>query len=196
MAFFSRLTEIVACNLKTLLKDSADPNSAIRDIVAEIEEGVNGARRSFKTTNDNIERLSREIDKQLGQVALWHAKAIESLRSQDEPQARYALQRELEITDLTEALRQQQQAAQRTLEQIKTTLKGLEAQLATARREDLELNPPKSQSETQSGATETTGSVSSRQAELTDTIDDQRAAEIESFLNKVKQQLADDPIAT
>jgi phage shock protein A len=194
MAFFSRLTEIVACNLKTLLKDVPDPSSAIRDIVGEIEEGVAGARRSCKIASDNIERLTREIDKQLGQIALWHAKAIESLRSQDETQARYALQRELEITDLTDALKQQQHAAQGTLEQIKTTLKGLEAQLATARREDQELNRSKEALETQSGATETTGVSASKNAAFVDPIDDQRAAEIESFLNQMKQQLADDSV--
>ncbi|MDB5384845.1 MAG: PspA/IM30 family protein [Planctomycetaceae bacterium] len=194
MAFFSRLTEIVACDLKTLLKEASNPNLAIRDIVGEIEEGVAGARRSCKTATDNIERLTREIDKQLGQVALWHAKAVEALRNQDETQARHALQRELEITDLTKALKQQQQAAQGTLEQIKTTLKGLEAQLATARREDQELNHPTGTLETQSAATETTGITASPDTSSTETIDVQRAAEIESFLNKMKQQLADDAL--
>jgi phage shock protein A len=195
MAFFSRLTEIVACNLKTLLKDAADPNLAIRDIIGEIEDGVAGARRSCKTATDNIERLTREIDKQLGQVALWHAKAIESLRSHDETQARYALQRELEIADLSEALKQQQRAAEGTLEQIKTTLKGLEAQLATARREDLELNHAVGTLETMAGAGETTGIPASPGRELADTVDSQRAAEIESFLSKMKQQLADDVVS-
>ena len=158
MAYFSRLTEIVACDVKTLLEEVADPGSAIRDIIAEIEEGVIGARRSCKTATENIERLTREIDKQLAQVALWHAKAVESLRSQDEIQARYALQREMEIRDLTDALKQQLDAAKRTLDQIKTTLKGLEAQLATARREDQELNQRPSDSlETLQASTETGG---------------------------------------
>jgi phage shock protein A len=192
MAFFSRLTEIVACNLHTLLKDASDPSSAIRDIIAEIEEGVAGARRSSKTVTDNIERLTREIDKQLGQVALWNAKAIESLRNKDEAQARYALQRQLEIADLTEALKQQQDAAKRTLDQITTTLKGLEAQLATARREDLELNPAASTLETLAASNETTGVSATPGRDLVDTINSQRAAEIESFLKKMKQQLSDD----
>lgn len=192
MAFFSRLTEIVACNLQTLLKDASDPTSAIRDIIAEIEEGVAGARRSSKTVTDNIDRLTREIDKQLGQVALWNAKAIEALRSKDEAQARYALQRQLEISDLSEALKQQQDAAKRTLDQITTTLKGLEAQLATARRSDLELNPAASTLETVTASNETTGVSGTPGRDLVDTVDSQRAAEIESFLNKMKQQLSDD----
>jgi len=192
MAFFSRLTEIVACNVKALLKDAENPNAVIRDIIGEIEEGVSGARRSSKTATDNVERLTREIDKQLGQVALWHAKAIEALRNRDETQARYALQREMELNDLAIALRQQQEAAQRTLEQIKTTLKGLEAQLATARREDQELNPPSSAIETHTGSVETTGGSAGQGSPANGLLDEKRAAEIESSFERLKQQLLDD----
>ena len=192
MAFFSRLTEIVACDVKALLQEELNPSTAIRSIIEEIEEGIAGARRSCKTATDNVERLGREIDKQLGQVALWHAKAVESLRQKDESQARYALQREMEISDLTEALKQQHEAAQRTLEQIKTTLKGLEAQLATARREDQELNPSVGMVETHSGATETRGGGVHPEQEATDPLDAQRAAEIELSLKRMKQQLLND----
>jgi len=192
MAFFSRLTEIVSCNVKTLLKEADDPLVAIRDIIGEIEEGISGARRSLKTASDNADRLTREMDKQVGQIALWHAKAIESLRKQDEEQARYALQREMEITDLTNALKQQQEASQRTLEQIRTTLKGLEAQLATARREDQELNRPLSAIETHSGPIETSSINVSAGIKAVDPIDVKRAAEIELSLERMKRQLQED----
>ena len=45
MSYFSRLTDIVTCNLTELLAREADPAAALEGIIAEMQEGLAGAKR-------------------------------------------------------------------------------------------------------------------------------------------------------
>ena len=40
MSYFSRLTDIVTCNLSEILAKESDPATALKRIVAEMEEGL------------------------------------------------------------------------------------------------------------------------------------------------------------
>ena len=62
MSYFSRLTDIVTCNLTQMLNSATDPRAAIAEIVTEMEEGLAGAQRSVNTANNSAQRLKREID--------------------------------------------------------------------------------------------------------------------------------------
>ncbi len=70
MTYFSRLTDIVTCNLSALLDSIADPQDALVRIIAEIEEGLAGAERSMRTAAKNAARLRSEIDEQSQEAAL------------------------------------------------------------------------------------------------------------------------------
>ncbi|HUG17554.1 MAG TPA: hypothetical protein VMM56_01155, partial [Planctomycetaceae bacterium] len=60
MSYFSRLTDIVTCNLSEILANEEDPKAAIEQIVYEIQEGVVGAERSLKTARNHVEKLELE----------------------------------------------------------------------------------------------------------------------------------------
>lgn len=189
MTYFSRLTEIVTCNLNTILADVADPLAAIREIILEMEEGVSGARRSCQTAAANEHRLTTEMDAHRTQIAFWTARAKEELTKQNEVQAREALLRKREIEDLVAALQQQQQAATLTREHLQTTLRALEARLADARRKELELASPTPLVETRFLDTQPAGSTPARKVELDIPIDEQRAAQIEDELEALRKEL-------
>ena len=61
MNYFSRLTDIVTCNLNEMLAREADPAAALRKIITEMEAGLAGARRSVATAAANGERLGKEV---------------------------------------------------------------------------------------------------------------------------------------
>lgn len=84
MSYFSRLTDIVSCNLSRLLAEADDPQAAIAEIVQEMQEGLAGARRSVATASAAEQRLQREIDEHAAQVAAWADKARERLRGGSE----------------------------------------------------------------------------------------------------------------
>ncbi len=190
MTYFSRLTEIVTCNLTTLLDEAEDPSVAIREIILEMEEGVGGARRSCQTAATNEHRLTTEMDAHRTQIAFWTAKAREELGKKNEESAREALLRKREIEDLLAAMQQQLQAAASTREQLQTTLRALEARLADARRKEYELTTTTAIIDTAILENQPTALGSGpRRVELEVPVDKQRAAQIEDDLEALRREM-------
>lgn len=140
MSYFSRLTDIVTCNLSELLSNAADPKAAIDQILREMDEGLAGARRAVATAAANEERLSREIEEHRSVSASWAEKAREHLRQQREDQARQALLRKHEVDDLIAGLVQQHQSAVATRTHLATMHRAIEARYAEAIRKRAELH--------------------------------------------------------
>lgn len=134
MSYFSRLTDIVTCNLTEILSRSDDPPAALQEIISEMEEGVAGAKRSVATADANRQRLQQEIRDQKSQQEMWAEKAREALKSGEESDARTFLFRKQETEDLTAGLEQQLTAAEATWNHLTTTLRALEARLVDAER--------------------------------------------------------------
>lgn len=142
MSYFSRLTEIVTCNVRELVRQAEDPQSAIRDIINEMQEGLAGAQRSVQTARNAEVRLEGELAQYQQQSAQWTERARDSLKAQDEAAARQHLVRKREVDDLAAALEQQFRAAKSTSEHLAMTLRALEARLAEALRCQQELGLP------------------------------------------------------
>jgi phage shock protein A len=134
MAFFSRLTDIVTCNLTEILARAEDPRTTLEQIIHEMEQGIAGAQRSMKTASENEARIRREIDEQRRQVDYWIAQAREHLAANQEQLARLDLLRKHEVENLIAGLEMQHKAAAATREHLTTTFRALEARLADARR--------------------------------------------------------------
>ena len=134
MSYFSRLTDIVTCNLSEILSQESDPQSAIREILLEMEEGQAGAQRAVKTARASVERIRTEIEEIHTDANRWTEKARTALTAGDENQARLALLRKQESKDVIAGLEQQQQAAQATVDHLSTTLRALEARLSDGQR--------------------------------------------------------------
>lgn len=134
MTYFSRLTDIVTCNLTRLLAEADDPAAALQEIIAEMDAGMAGARRSMQTAQGNENRIRGEVEEHSRQITHWSDKAKEHLVAGAEDQARLALVRKREVEDLVAGLEQQLLAAEQTREHLATTFRALEARLAEARR--------------------------------------------------------------
>ena len=134
MPYFSRLTEIVTCNLTALLDGAEDRQATLEEIIKEIQDGVTGAKRSVRTAENNVTRIECEISEQLIQSGEWMTKARDFLEKDREDLARNALSRKKEVENLIAGLEQQLNAAVSTRDHLKTTLHALEARLADAQR--------------------------------------------------------------
>lgn len=139
MSYFSRLTDIVTCSLSDILAKEDEPAVAITRIIGEMEEGLNGARRSVKTAAANADRIRSELDAHAERAAHWTAQAKSRLQARDENAARLLLLRKREVVDLMAGLELQHKAAVATHEHLTTTLHALEARLAEARRRQQQL---------------------------------------------------------
>ena len=134
MSYFSRLTDIVTCNLTELLARAEDPAAALQEIIAEMEEGLAGAQRCVNRALKSEQDLSDELADYRGQVSTWVDRARTALESNDEDSARDALLRKGELEDLMAGLEREHAAAVSTRESLATTLRALEARLSDARR--------------------------------------------------------------
>ncbi|QDT64954.1 PspA/IM30 family protein [Calycomorphotria hydatis] len=142
MPYFSRLTDIVTCNLSDLLKESEQPEDTLTEIIQEMESGLSGARRSVNTAAGNVQRLHGDIEEQKSQLGIWLDEAKRKLSSGDEDAARIALLRKQETEDVIAGLEQEHEAAQATHRHLETMLRALEGRLADARRKHAEIAGP------------------------------------------------------
>ncbi len=134
MPYFSRLTEIVTCNLTALLDGAEDRQATLEEIIKEIQEGITGAQRSVRTAGNRVTSIEAEIGEQCTQILEWTTKAKQALGNDRDDLARQALSRKKEVENLIAGLEQQLHAAVSTRDQLKTTLHALEARLADAQR--------------------------------------------------------------
>ncbi len=134
MSYFSRLSDIISCNVNDLIAGAADPLAALRQIIAEMEQGLAGARRSVAAAAHSEQRLRAEADEYSAQAKRWGVTAREELAAGREDQARLALLRKREQEDLVAGLEQQHAAAVLTRDHLTTTLHAIEARVAEANR--------------------------------------------------------------
>lgn len=180
MSYFSRLTDIVTCNLTDLLSRETEPLPALQAIIAEMEEGLAGAQRSVATAKRSVERIQTELAEQHRQVEHWKDMAKEALKSGDENDARLAIVRKQEIEDVAAGMEQQLDAATATAEHLATTQRALEARIAEARRKLLELE---SSSATLAAATSRTGDPAF------DSANAERAGRVEAELEALRKEI-------
>jgi phage shock protein A len=134
MPYFSRLTDIVTCNLSSILAHADDPRQALEEVLREMNEGLAGAERSVRTAGENVGRIEDEIGEQRAAAANWVREAEQALQAGNEEQARQALVRKHEVEDLIAGLEQQLQAAVATRDHLRTMLSAIQARHADARR--------------------------------------------------------------
>ncbi|MBI1309986.1 hypothetical protein GC176_01675 [bacterium] len=168
MAYFSRLTDIVTCNLTRLLEEADDPQAALQEIIHEMETGLAGARRSMTTAEANETRIQSEVDEHAEQISHWADQARSEVAAGHEDRARLALVRKREAEDLVASLKEELAAAQETREHLTRTFRALEARLAEARRREGGLDTGDSAS---SGERATAAS-----SQVDDSIEDELAA--------------------
>lgn len=140
MPYFSRLTDIVTCNLSSILAQAEDQQAALEEIIFEMTEGIGGAERSVRTANNNVSRIEVEIGEQRTEVSSWIQAAQQALADGNDAAARQALERKHEVEDLIAGLEQQLEAAIATRDHLNTMKNALHARLADAQRRLRSLN--------------------------------------------------------
>ncbi|MFN0052283.1 MAG: PspA/IM30 family protein [Planctomycetales bacterium] len=182
MSFFSRLSDIISCKIDDLLANTNEPATAIGRVIAEIEEGLAGARRSAAAAAASEERLRADLAERSVQVQFWAGNAREELAAGNESGARQSLMRKRETEDLVAGLDQQLAAANSTREHLSTTMRAIEARLAEARRRQEELAISIS-------PVRVTKTASQKSEDSPPSLDGARAAQIEADLEALRREL-------
>lgn len=139
MPHFSRLTDIITCNLTEILQSAADQAETLQEIIGEMNEGLSACRRNVRTSTENGERLRREIADYEKQIAEWKNRAKQNLADGDEDTARNSLRRKVEVEDLIAGLRPELESAVSASQHMLRIQKALEARHSEAVRKLEEL---------------------------------------------------------
>lgn len=179
MPHFSRLTDIITCNLTEILNGVSDPRQTLQEIVDEMNEGLAACRRNVRTAANNGQRLHQEIAEYEVQVAEWKNRARLFLSEGDEEGARDSLRRKVEVEDLIAGLQPELDAANQTCQHMLRIQKALEARQAEALRKMEQLT----------GLQATLKPTSESTAMATSAASDARAREVEAELEALKREL-------
>jgi phage shock protein A len=134
MGIFTRLSEILSSNLHALLDKAENPERMIGQIIREMEQGLASARQCAASAIAAERRIARELQRNRAEAQMWQARAREALHAGREDLARRALARKLEHDDLTAELDRQHLAARETAQNVRVSLRAIEARLTEARR--------------------------------------------------------------
>ncbi|MFO1020089.1 MAG: PspA/IM30 family protein [Planctomycetales bacterium] len=185
MSYFSRLTEIVTCNLSELLNRNPHPHEVLPQIINEIEAGVAGARRSTNTAQSNLQKLECELQEHGNQIVYWTSMAKQELAVGNENGARMALLRKKEVEDLIAALHKEQAAAKSNLEHLLTIQRAVEARLSEAKRKLAEL----AHGSPASIASSVTPEAYPGDSETSSKLNTEREQQIDAELEKLRREL-------
>jgi len=139
MPHFSRLTDIVTCNLTEILNSSDDPATTLREVIAEMEEGLAACRRTVRVSEANHQRLCEEVNQHQRQIDEWLDIARRNLSDGDEIKARNALTRKVELEGLIAGILPEMEAADSLQKNMLRIQKALEARQSDATRRLAEL---------------------------------------------------------
>lgn len=183
MTYFSRLTDIVTCNLTELLAESKNPEATLEEIIHEMRQGIASSQRTVKAAMEQEERLGNEVVEQSKQIDYWAQQARTQLENGNEEEARRSLRRKREIEDLVNGIQREFESAKRTAEERITTLHALEARLADAIRRRAALSGD------EDATTDAAAESDAQHAMEPAPVNAERDEEIEAELEALKREL-------
>ena len=124
---FSRLNDIVKANINDLLDQAEDPEKMIRQMVIEMEEGVNKATAAVGATVANEKRLRRKHDQKKSEAEEWQKRAMLAVEKGSDELARKALAKKSSLQKASNDLKPALDEAERTSGQLKDQLNKLKA---------------------------------------------------------------------
>ncbi len=134
MPYFSRTSEIIACDLKSMLQGVDNRLDVIHAIIREVEQGVSSVRRASASADAEVERLETDLARHRSQIDYWGDEAKRRVEAGDTDKAKLALLRKREYSDLTAGLEKLLESAIHTRDEMLPRLRAIEARLAEAIR--------------------------------------------------------------
>jgi len=132
--FFSRTSEIIACDLRSMLHGVDNRLEVIYAIIVEVEQGVSSVRRAATSAEREVERLEADLVRHRSQIEYWGEEAKRRVEAGETEKAKLALLRKREYSDLTAGLEKLLESAIHTRDDMFPRLRAVEARLAEAIR--------------------------------------------------------------
>jgi len=135
MPIFDRISTILKANINDLLDKAEDPEKMIYQLLREMEQQNEKAKRQVAEAIAQEKKLERDLLAAEALAEQWHAKAVTALRAGDEALAKEALARKLAHQKRAKALREALDDQTLAVTRLKEQLHALQAKIEDAKRQ-------------------------------------------------------------
>ena len=133
MNIAQRFTLMVKGNLNAVFDQLEDPERSLHQLILDMEEQLECAKRAAAAAMANEDRLRERIAFQENELEQWKTSARRALKKGDEADARAALRKSAEAETMAAGLREQLNAQSRDTAEVRESLTRLHERLGDAR---------------------------------------------------------------
>ena len=133
MSILKRIQSILAGNINDLLDKVEDPETAVNQMIRDMEEAMSEMRKNTASAIATAKMTEKKLAKAGKEQQLWQQNAETALKSGDEELAKKAILKRKTVDNSIEILEGQLEDARNIAEKLKEELKFLEAKLSEAR---------------------------------------------------------------
>lgn len=149
MGIFGRLGTLVKANVNDAISKAEDPEKILNQLILDMKDQLIEAKKQVAVSIADEKRLKKQLDNELHKSREWEKKAMMAVRANRDDLAREALRRKSEHEELAEGFGAQWEAQKAASDQLKESLRRLDAKIAEARRRKQSLVSRKRQVEAQ-----------------------------------------------
>ncbi len=155
MGIFARLARLIQSNINALISSSEDPEKMLNQLIRDMGEQLNVAKRQVAGAIADEKRLARQAEGEQAKASEWEKKAMLAVRAGNDNLAKEALARRSEHDSLATQYREQWQKQKTAVDQLKLALRALNNKIEEAKRKKGILIARKKRAEAQKAIHET-----------------------------------------
>lgn len=164
MGIFARLARLIQSNINALISSSEDPEKMLNQLIRDMSEQLNVAKRQVAGAIADEKRLARQAENEEQTANEWEKKAMLAVRSGNDALAKEALARRKEHGALVTQYKDQWQKQKAAVDQLKLALRALNNKIEEAKRKKGVLIARKKRAEAQKAIHETMSGLKSASA--------------------------------
>jgi len=132
-SLFTRIRSLVTAQAHYQIDEIENPQVMAAQVLRELTDDLQEANRALVVSLGAERQLERQREATRNEAADWEQKAERLLRAGDEPKARTALERAVQLRSREQALETPLQASQRATLRLREQVQRLKTELETAR---------------------------------------------------------------
>jgi phage shock protein A len=129
MGILGRINSVIKSNVNAMLDKMTDPAKEIDLLITEMEENLKKAREEVVSCAATAKRAAQKAQQLEVELEKWQRRAEQAVRASDDTLAKEALEQRMHIDKDREIALKLQHEQEAYVEQLKSSLKGLEAKI-------------------------------------------------------------------
>jgi phage shock protein A len=134
MGIFGRLGALLKSNVNDLINRAEDPEKMLTQMLLDMQGQLVEAKKQVAVAIADEKRLKKQLDTETQSAQEWEKKAMLAIKASNDDLARQALVRQQEHAKLAEGYQTQWEGQRAAVEQLKTSLQGLNSKIEEAKR--------------------------------------------------------------